>query len=122
MEVLADEKFLHDWVIRQIEQKYSREFNEISVNPGEEENFDYKGFFPDVIFGNYGQVVQLIEVETKSTANKDRIEYWKEISDLGVQLIVLVPVEVQNELRDLFWENGLAAKVKIGTYSVSIKI
>ena len=122
MEVSADEKFLHDWVIRQTQEKFSKLYNEININPGEEQNFEYKGHYPDVLLGSYGEIVQLIEVETESTINESKVDYWKELSELGVQLILLVPKEFQNHLRDICWKSGLAAKVKIGSFDVDIKI
>lgn len=122
MAVSSDEKFLHDWVIRQTKEKFSKLYNEININPGGEKNYDFKGFYPDILLGSYGQVVQLIEVETKSTINETRLEYWKKVSELGLQVTVLVPREYLNEARELCWKNGLAAKVKIGSFDVDIQI
>lgn len=122
MGVSADEQFLHDWVIRQAREKFSKLYNEININPGEEQNSEFKGHYPDILLGSYGQVVQIIEVETKSTVKEEKVQYWKSVSELGVQLIILVPKELQNTLRDICWKNGLAAKVKIGSFDVDIKI
>lgn len=120
MEVSTDEKFLHDWVVRMLVDKYSRIYSQVSINPGEQKNHEFNGYFPDAIFINLGQVVQIIEVETKNTVNEERVSYWKEVSDLGAQLVVLAPKESQKELRDLCWNNGLSAKVKIGSFDVDI--
>ena len=122
MEVSADENFLHDWVIRQAQEKFSKLYNEININPGGEQIFEFKGYFPDILLGSYGEVVQIIEVETKSTINESKVDYWKELSELGVQLIILVPKQYQNDLRDICWKSGLAAKVKIGSFDVDIRI
>ena len=120
MAVSTDEKFLHDWVVRMIEEKYSRLYSEVNINPGGEKSHEFNGFYPDVIFINYGQVVQIVEVETKNTVNEERVDYWKEVSDLGAQLVVLAPKDCQKELRDLCWNNGLSAKVKTGSFDVDI--
>ena len=44
------EDFLHDWIIDEIQGKYSKEFNEIKVNKLNEKNHDFKNLFPDIIF------------------------------------------------------------------------
>ena len=122
MGVSSDEQFLHDWVIRQSREKFRKLYNEIHINPGDEKNTEFKGLYPDILLGSYGQVVQIIEVETRSTVNESRIDYWKKVSDLGVKLIILVPKELQNKLRDMCFKNGLATKVNIGSFDLDIKI
>ena len=122
MAQLTDEQILHDWVIRNITSKYAKMFTEININPGEEQNFEFNGKFPDAVFVNYGQVMQIVEVETPETVNEERIEYWKEMSSLGAQLIILVPKETEKKMRDICFDSGLAAKVKIGSYGVDIKM
>ncbi|MGH7901044.1 MAG: hypothetical protein ACRENZ_04840 [Thermodesulfobacteriota bacterium] len=118
----TDEQFLHDWVIRKLKEKYSRLYKEVHINPGEEKNYDVKGYYADAIFVNYGQVVMIIEVETQETVTEMEIEEWKELSSLGVQLILLVPKEFQNSARDLCWKNGLAAKLKIGSFDLVLSL
>lgn len=122
MERSADEQFLHDWVIRQINRKYSRLYSEVHINPGDEENYDFKGQYPDAVFVNYGQVVQIVEVETSETVLPETADKWKELSELGVKLSLLVPKESQGEARDICWKSGLAAKVNISTFEVNITI
>ena len=117
-----DSQFLHDWVIRTIAGKYSRIYTDIQINPGDEQNFEFNGTYPDVVFINYEQVTQIVEVETADDVNNDRIDHWKSMSDLGAQLVILVPKESEKEMRNISFDSGLAAKVKIGTYDVDIKI
>jgi len=118
----TDRNFLHDWVIRTISKKYSRLYTGININPGEEQNFEFNGTYPDVVFINYEQVTQIVEVETADNINEDRIEHWKIMSDLGAQLVILVPKESEKKMRNLSFDSGLAPKVKIGTFDVDIKI
>ena len=118
----TDNNFLHDWVIRAIVEKYSKLYTEININPGEEKNFEVNGSYPDAIFVNYGQVIQIVEVETVDTVNDDRLEHWKEFSELGAQLVVIVPKESEKKMRDLCWNSGLVTKVKIGSFDVDLKI
>ncbi len=122
MEIPADERLLHDWVIRQVEAKYSGLHKDIRSNPGEEENFEFEGFFPDVILGSYGQVVQIVEVETEATINGERVAYWEELSKLPAQLVLLVPAKLKTRAADLCWKGGLAGGVNIGTFEVSIRM
>ena len=118
----TDNKFLHDWVIRNLTDKYKKLFTEINVNPGEEKNFEFNGKYPDAVFINYGQVMQIVEVETEDNINEERVGYWKEMSELGAQLVILVPKESAKRMRDICFDSGLVAKVKIGTYDVEIKM
>ncbi|MGH7889204.1 MAG: hypothetical protein ACRENF_01485 [Thermodesulfobacteriota bacterium] len=117
-----DEQFLHDWVIRKLKEKYSRLYKEVHTNPGEEKNFELKGHYPDVVFVNYGQIVLIAEVETEETINEEEVKEWKELSTLGVQLVLLVPKEMQNAARDICWKSGVAAKIKIGFFDVALNI
>lgn len=121
MKIPSEQKLIHDWVIGQVEQKYSSLYNEIRTNPGEEQLFEFEGFFPDIILGSYGQVIQIIEVETEATINEKRSEYWKDLSALSAQLVLLVPAKLKTQVTDLCWKCGLAGKVNIGTFEISIK-
>jgi hypothetical protein len=118
----TDEQFLHDWVIRKVYEKYSRQYSKIHINPGDEKNFEYNGAYPDIVFENYEQIVQIVEVETKETINEQRAEKWKGLSGLGVKLHLLVPKEMQNAARDICWKAGLVAKVNIGSFDVNLSI
>jgi len=118
----TDEQFLHDWVIRKVHEKYSRQYSKVHINPGEEKNFEYNGAYPDIIFENYGQIVQVVEVETKETINEQRAEKWKNLSGLGAKLHLLVPKDMQNAARDICWKDGLVAKVNIGSFDVNLNI
>jgi hypothetical protein len=122
MERSKDEQFLHDWVIGKIKEKYSRLYTEVRTNSGKEKNFELKGQHPDVIFVNYGQIVLVAEVETQETINEEEAEEWKDLSNLGAQLVLVVPKEMQNAARDICWKKGIAAKVKIGFFEVALSI
>lgn len=117
-----DEQFLHDWVIKKIDEKYNRLYSEVNINPGDEKNYDLQGEYPDAILVNHGQVVGVIEVETKDTINAENIEQWKKYSELGTKLTLVVPKEDQNKARDLIWKNGLVAKVDIKFFELQLNI
>ena len=58
MRIPSEQRFMHDWVIKQAEHKYSSLYKEVRTNPWGEHLCEFEGFFPDVILGSYGQVVQ----------------------------------------------------------------
>ena len=118
----TDEQFLHDWVIRKVHEKYSREYSNVHINPGDEKNFEYNGAYPDIVFENYDQIVMIAEVETRETINEERAEKWKSLSELGAKLSLLVPKNMQNEARDICWKAGLVAKVNIGSFDVNLSL
>ena len=118
----TDEQFLHDWVIRKVHEKYSRQYSKVHINPGEEKNYEFKGAHPDIIFENYDQIVQIVEVETKETITEERAVKWKKLSEIGVKLSLLVPKDMQNAARDICWKAGLVAKVNIGSFDVNLNI
>ncbi len=122
MERSRDEQFLHDWVIGKIKEKYSRLYKEVHTNLGEEKSFELKGYYPDVVFVNYGQTVLVAEVETQETINEAEAEEWKTLSNLGAQLVLVVPKEMQNAAREICWKKGIAAKIKIGFFEVTLSI
>ena len=118
----TDEQFLHDWVIRKVQEKYSKLYSEVNINPGGDKNYEYNGSYPDIVVVNYGQTVQIVEVETRETINNERAAKWKEMSELGVKLSLLVPKEMQKAARDICWKSGLVAKVNIGSFDVNLNI
>jgi len=118
----TDEQFLHDWVIRKIKEKYGRLYKEVHINPGDEKNYEFKGKYPDAVFVNYGQVVMIVEVETAETVNEGEAEQWRELSELGVKLSIIVPKENQKKAREICWDKGLAAKVNITGFGVDLNV
>ena len=119
---LNRENLLHDWIIEEIEKKFSKEYNEIKINKINEKNYEFKGSYPDIIFGNYGQIVMIGEVETESDINENIIEKWKNLQSLDISCIVFVPKNKLKDARDLCWNNQLVERFKISTYSVEIPI
>ena len=121
MKIPSEQRFMHDLVIKQVEHNYSSLYKEIRTNPGGEHLCEFEGFFPDIILGSYGQVVQIIEVETEATIDEKRSEYWEQLSALSAQLVLLVPARSKAYVTDLCWKCGLAGKVNIGTFEISIR-
>lgn len=118
----TDEQIVHDWVVRTLKERYSRIYSEVKINSQDDSVHEFKGHYPDALFINYGQVTQIVQVETHGTVNAERVTYWKKLSELGVKLVVLVPKKSQKNAMELCWTNGLAAKVKVGTYQFEIEM
>jgi hypothetical protein len=116
------EIFLHDWVVEEIQKKYSKEFNEIKINTSDRKNHELNKEYPDIIFGNYGQIVMIGEVETDSNINTNSIKKWKMLQSLGYSCILFVPKNKIKVARDLCWGNKLIEKIKISSFSVEIPI
>ena len=116
--VTLDEKLLHDLVIHEVKTKYSKIYKEVHINPGEEKNFEVKGLYPDIVFGGYGQIIQIIEVETENNLNKERLPYWEQLVETGIQCTILIAKKHQRILNDLIWKTGLMAKVKVATFDM----
>ena len=122
MEENEKEAFLHDWVVEEIQKRSSKEFNEIQTNTTEKKLHSIEGQYPDIIFGNYGQVVMIGEVETISNINSSSTDKWKSLQAIGYNCILFVPKQSLKQVRDLCFENKLIERMKISSFSVEIPI
>jgi hypothetical protein len=113
-----DEQLLHDLIIHQVKAKYSKIHKEVHINPGGEKNFEIQGYYPDIAFGGYGQITQIIEVETEKNLQKERVTYWESLARIGKQVTILVAKQHQRTLTDLLWKTGLMGKVKVATFDI----
>ncbi len=115
--------FLHDWVVQEIKKKYSKEYNEIKINTIDKKiNTISDNLYPDIIFGNYGEIVMIGEVETALEPLESIISHWKELQKTNISLIIFVPKDKLKEARDICWNNQLIERVKVSTFSVEIPI
>lgn len=114
----VSEQMLHDLIIHAVEEKYSMIHKSVYINPGQEKNFDIQGIYPDIVFGGYGQIVQIIEVETESSLTKDRTAHWEKLAGLGVPFTILVAKKHQRTVTDLLWKSGLMAKARVATFDI----
>jgi len=112
------EQLMHDLIIHEVKNKYAKIHKEVHVNPGEEKNFEIQGLYPDVIFGGYGQIIQVVEVETEITLTKERVPYWQKLAGLGIPCVILVAQRHQRILTDLLWKTGLMGKVKVALFDI----
>jgi len=116
---MLNEQFFHDLIIHEVKERYSKIHKEVHINPGEERNFEIQGLYPDIIFGGYGQIIQIIEVETEGNLNKERASYWEKLANTGIPFTILVAKRNQKVLTDLLWKVGLMAKVKVATFEIT---
>ncbi|MEW6214324.1 MAG: hypothetical protein AB1478_03840 [Nitrospirota bacterium] len=111
---------IHEMIIEHLRKRLSREYKEIGVNRRGEKKVEYRGHYPDMILGNHGMVLALLEVETDKSISKEQADNWKALSDLGVKLILMIPKEMKVKVTELLWAKGLMGKVSLGTYEISV--
>jgi len=115
-------ELIHEMILDNTIRQLSREYKEIRVNKQGEKKAEYKGLYPDMILGNHGLVLALVEVETEESISERQAENWKALSGLGVKLILMIPKNIKIKVIELLWAKGLMDKVSIGTYEISIKM
>ncbi|MEW6162365.1 MAG: hypothetical protein AB1606_03450 [Nitrospirota bacterium] len=113
-------ELVHEIILDHVKRRLSRDYKEIGINRAGEKKAEYKGHYPDMVLGNHGMVLALLEVETAESISEKRAEKWKALSDLGVKLILMVPKDMKVKATELLWAKGLMGKVSMGTYEISV--
>ena len=121
MDKVKNEKLIHDWMVSHLNERLSRDYNDIRINLEEEKN-EFNGHYPDLILGNHGHVLALMEVETEGSINPKQANEWKTLSGLGAKLVLMVPKASKARVIDLLWKQGLADKVSVGSYNINISM
>jgi hypothetical protein len=111
---------IHEMILEHLRKRLSREYKEISVNKPAEKKAEYRGHYPDMILGNHGMILAILEVETAESITEKQAENWEKLSGLGVKLILMVPKDMKVKVTDLLWAKGLMTKVSLGTYEIAI--
>ncbi len=75
---------------------------------------------PDLKILSYGMTIGYIDIITEKEINPDRIEKWKKLISDGNKLVILLPKEEKLKITELLWKEGLAEKVSVGTYEISL--
>jgi hypothetical protein len=119
---MEHEDLTHDIILGHIEKVLSRDYKQIGVNRHGEKKAAYKEHYPDMILGNHGMVLALLELETEGSVSEKAVERWKALSKLGVKLTIIVPKAMKVKATDLIWKNGMMGKVSLGTYEFVIKM
>ena len=112
----------HDIMLEYIKKELSKDYKDIGVNKHGEKKAAYKDYYPDMVLGNYGMVLSLLELETEQSVSEERAERWKTLSKLGAKLIIMVPKNMKVKATDLIWKKGLMGKVSLGTYEIVIRM
>lgn len=109
-------------MVSYLRDRLSRDYNEIKANPGGENENEFNGHYPDLILGNHGLVLALMEVETENSITSEKAEEWKTLAGLGAKLILMVPKASKAKTVDLLWKQGLADKASVGSYEISVSM
>lgn len=119
---IHEEKLIHDWMLSYLRRRLSRDYKEINMNPEGERKNEFRGHYPDLILGNHGLVLAIVEVETEGSITAEKAQEWKALSGLGVKLILMVPRALKAKAVELLWENSIADKVAVGSYEININM
>jgi hypothetical protein len=103
---MTKEHFFHDWLVSYLQGRLARDYKEVRANVGEEQKHEFNHHYPDLILSNQGMVLAIMEVET----------------GLGAKLILMVPNHARPKVMELVLQKGLAAKVGVGSYEITIKM
>ena len=118
---MKNEKLVHDWMVSHLKERLSRDYNEIKVNLEGDKN-EFKGHYPDMVLGNHGMVLAIMEVETEGSITAEKADEWKDLAGLGAKLILMVPKRLKAKVIDLLWKQGLADKTSVGSYEINISM
>jgi len=118
---MEEERLIHDWIVRTLKSRLSREYNDITDNL-EGQKHEFRGYYPDLILGNHGMVLAIVEVETEHSICKEKVSQWKAITETGTKLILMVPKKAVKSVTELLWEASIADRVSIGTYDIVISM
>ena len=119
---MKQDAFFHDWLVTYLQGRLARDYKEIQANYQDNQQHEFNGHYPDLILANQGMVLAIMEVETEETINQEQAERWQEFAALGAKLILMVPNHMSPKVMDLVLQKGLAGKVGVGSYEISIKM
>lgn len=106
-------KLLHDLIVDTLKEKFSGAYKEIKVN---------ESGGPDMVLGNHGLTLAVVEVETEKSITGEKAERWKEMSQSGSKLILMVPRNAKVKVMELLWKLGIADRVGVGSYDIVINM
>lgn len=110
---MENEKLIHELIIERLKKKFAGQYKEIKMN--ESGN-------PDLILANHGLTLAVVEVETESTITSEKADKWREMARSGSKLVLMVPKNSRVKTMELLWKSGIADRVGVGTYEISIQM
>jgi hypothetical protein len=119
---MLDNKLIHDWMVSYLRNRLSRDYDDVKVNFAGDKKNELNGHYPDLILGNHGFVMAIMEVETEDSVTPEKAEEWKTVSGLGAKLIVMVPNSMKSKAIDLLWSAGIADKAAVGSYGINVNM
>jgi len=121
---MQDDKLIHDWLVTYLKHRLSRDYKDITINLYGEKRNEFKGHYPDLILGNHGLVLAVMEVETEKSITPEKADEWSRIirTGEGVKLIIMVPGASKSKVVDLLWKKGIADKAAVGSYDIKINM
>src|SRR3989344_6978862 len=98
-----DEQAIHDKVLYDSAKSYLKATTRenIKTNPNNVQDFTIDGLYPDVIVKLPTGEIILEEIETESTVNQDSQERWRQLSNLGHEVRVIVPLSKLDLAKEL---------------------
>jgi hypothetical protein len=110
---MNNEKLMHDLVVERLKGRLSAGYKEITFNS--------RGG-PDLVLGNHGLTLAVVQVETQSSISPDRADFWKTLAGEGTKVILMVPKASKVKVMELLWQKGIADRVGVGTYELMISM
>ena len=111
------EKSEHDAVISNLAKKLKEGGNLVRTNPSTSKNnpveIDGGDYYPDVFVYKNGTLLEVYEIETKSSVSESSVEQWKKYSSDKFKFFLVVPKEVMDKAKEL----ANAAGIKAGYWS-----
>lgn len=107
------EKLLRELTVEILKKRFSKEYKDVKTNPDGN---------PDFLLSNHGLVVAAVQVESANTISDQKADKWKELTQDGSKLIIMVPKDEKMRTMEILWNKGLADKVSVGTYEIVIKL
>ena len=119
---MLDDNLLHDWMVSYLGKMLTRDYDDVRINYGDDNKNEFNGHYPDLILGNHGFVLAIMEVETEKSVTPEKVEEWKALSGLGAKLIIMVPKAIKAKAFDYLWKAGIADKAAVGSYGININM
>lgn len=107
------DKLLHDLIVDRLRDKFSGGYRDIEVNAGGS---------PDMVIGNHGLTLAVVEVETERSITDQKAEGWKDMLNSGSKLILVVPRSAKVRVMERLWKLGIADRVGVGSYEIVINM
>jgi hypothetical protein len=119
---MTKDALFHDWLVSYLQERLAKDYKEVRANYQSEQKHEFNGRYPDLILANQGMVLAIMEVETEESITPEQADQWKQLAGLGAKLILMVPNHTRPKVMDLVFQKGLAGRVGVGSYEITIKM